>query len=302
MHRFWRNFRGALVRTIPDAQIYAQAAAFNSFLALFPMLLVALGLLTITPRLSAAVEEVVNRLLAVLPYGSRQTVVDYLLSFGDDPVKWILLGAGGTIFAGSGAMGCLMQGFRVVQRVQPSDGFWKEQLRALALVGVTFLPWLVSALILVFGRQLNEWAIRQIGFSGFFNFVWMLTYTSLALILAMITLSLIYRFGASHPIAWQDVWPGTFVATGLWWIANSMFAYYVRRVPYGVLYGGLAAGIGLLVWMYLTAVIILVGAAYNAELTARHAETVYVDALRLAHRDVPAAEPDSASSTEPGRE
>ena len=44
---------------------------------------------------------------------------------------------------------------------------------------------------------------------------------------------------------------------------------YVRRMPYDVVYGGLAAAIGLLIWMYLTAVVVLLGAAYNAEAASR---------------------------------
>jgi uncharacterized BrkB/YihY/UPF0761 family membrane protein len=45
-----------------------------------------------------------------------------------------------------------------------------------------------------------------------------------------------------------------------------LFGYYVRRVPYSIVYGGLAAVIGLMVWMQLSAVIVFLGAAWNAEL------------------------------------
>jgi len=45
-----------------------------------------------------------------------------------------------------------------------------------------------------------------------------------------------------------------------------LFGVYVRRVPYSVVYGGLAAVIGLIIWMQLSAVIIFLGAAWNAEL------------------------------------
>jgi membrane protein len=57
------------------------------------------------------------------------------------------------------------------------------------------------------------------------------------------------------------------VATILWWVVDMLFGFYVRHVPYGIVYGGLAAAIGLLLWMYMTAMVIFLGAAYNA---ARH--------------------------------
>ena len=43
--------------------------------------------------------------------------------------------------------------------------------------------------------------------------------------------------------------PERMVATLLWWLANVLFGFYVRQVPYSVVYGGLAAVIGLLIWM-----------------------------------------------------
>jgi uncharacterized BrkB/YihY/UPF0761 family membrane protein len=52
----------------------------------------------------------------------------------------------------------------------------------------------------------------------------------------------------------------------LWWLVDVLFGIYVRRVPYSVVYGGLAAVIGLIIWMQLSAVIIFLGAGWNAEL------------------------------------
>jgi membrane protein len=59
--------------------------------------------------------------------------------------------------------------------------------------------------------------------------------------------------------------PGAVVATLLWWLVDVLFGFYVRRVPYSIVYGGLAAVIGLLIWMNLSAIIIFLGAAWNAE-------------------------------------
>src|SRR5438105_1406839 len=71
------------------------------------------------------------------------------------------------------------------------------------------------------------------------------------------------------PDAWKIAalgWTGAMVATLLWWLVDVLFGVYVRRVPYSVVYGGLAAVIGLIIWMQLSAVIIFLGAAWNAEL------------------------------------
>ena len=78
-------------------------------------------------------------------------------------------------------------------------------------------------------------------------------------------LILLYRIGRPGHPGLLPLLPGAAVATVLWWIADISFGWYVRKMPYDVLYRGLASAIGLLVWMFLTAVIVLLGAAYNAE-------------------------------------
>jgi membrane protein len=61
------------------------------------------------------------------------------------------------------------------------------------------------------------------------------------------------------------VFPGAMLATFLWLLATAAFAWYVRHVAnYNVLYGSVGAGLALLVWMYVLAVINLFGCEFNA--------------------------------------
>jgi len=64
---------------------------------------------------------------------------------------------------------------------------------------------------------------------------------------------------------WEEQIPGAAVATVLWWTVSITLGFYLRHVPYSLVYGGLAVTIGLMIWMQLTATIVLIGAAYNAE-------------------------------------
>ena len=86
------------------------------------------------------------------------------------------------------------------------------------------------------------------------------------MLLAMLALTVIYRVARPQEDSMCNVLPGAMVATLLWWLVDVLFGVYVRRVPYGVVYGGLAAVIGLIIWMQLSAVIVFLGAAWNAEL------------------------------------
>jgi len=93
------------------------------------------------------------------------------------------------------------------------------------------------------------------------------------------TRTLIYRVARPYDEKLRNVLPGAMVATLLWWLANVLFGFYVRQVPYSVVYGGLAAVIGLMIWMQVSTVIIFLGAAWNAEL-AEGRKTIAVQIAR----------------------
>ena len=83
----------------------------------------------------------------------------------------------------------------------------------------------------------------------------------------MLVLALIYRVARPGATTWRSVLPGAAAAAILWWGVNLLFGIYVQRMQYGSVYGGLAAAIGLMVWMELSAMIVFLGVAWNAEST-----------------------------------
>lgn len=273
MRTVLKNFAGALLRIFPDCLTQAQAAAFAMFLSFFPLLLFVVGVLETSHRLDTAVAEIVSGLRQVLPPGSRQTVLDFLAGQGQAPWRWVLIGLGGTLLAGTQVMTSLMEGFRIAYRYSYTTRtpFWRNQFRALGLLCVTIGPWLLAVVLTVFGKQLRGWMIFRFGLPRLFNLLWLVVYAALALVVAMLILAVIYRVGPGGRRSWNEVLPGAVVATLLWWVVNTAFGFYVRRMPYSVVYGGLAAAIGLLIWMNLSALVVLLGAAYNAEASAEPA-------------------------------
>ena len=296
------HLRGSLGRVFPDVPIYAQAVAFAGFLTFFPIMLLLLSALASSDLLSAAVEEIFSRIRAVLPPGARTLVLDYLTQQSGDPNKWMAIGIVGTLLGGMQIMNGLMLGFRIIYDDKERPGFVRDQLRALLMISLTIGPWIGAVVLTVFGRQLREWMIDSYGLPGVFNTIWGALFTALAFVLAMITLSFIYHFGRPHKLDWNRVWPGTLIATILWWAVNVGFGIYVRHVPYTVVYGGLAAAIGLLIWMYLSAMVVYIGAGYNASVFATwEEEKTGINPLSITERIVrkeekPGPEPDKESN------
>jgi len=260
-----RNLAGAVGRIFPDCFTLGQAIAFNMFLAFFPLLLLALGLLGATSLLPDALKEIPNRLAMILPPGSSRVVADYFVRKAVHPWRWFSLGLGGTLLAGTQVMVGYIEAFRVIEGDLLRPGYWARQLRALGLLCLTIVPMLAVVVMTVFGRQIRSSRLFQIGSPRFTLEIETAAYAAVVFILAMGVLVLLYRIGRPGHRGLRSLLPGAVVSTVLWWAADIAFGWYVRKMPYDVVYRGLASAIGLLLWMFLTALIVMLGAAYNAE-------------------------------------
>src|SRR5271163_2965095 len=262
LRRTYRTF----TRVFPRCGMVSQAIAFNLFLAFFPALLIMVGFATSPICGRTSLFDLIRDLTEFLPPGSQSIVSEFLVKRGPEAWKLALVGWAGTLLAGSQVMRLLMDGIHKIFGDQVQPGFLHRQIRGLALLLVTIAPLLAAAILGVLGRPLRQWLSREFGAQHFLQGWWTFFFPAVAIALALLALTVIYRVARPGEESLRNVLPGALVATSLWWLVNVLFGYYVRRVPYSIVYGGLAAVIGLMVWMQLSAVIVFLGAAWNAEL------------------------------------
>ena len=83
----------------------------------------------------------------------------------------------------------------------------------------------------------------------------------------MLGLAVLYRYGPSRDTAqWAWVTPGSLVAAVLWLVASLLFSWYASNFgSYNETYGSLGAVIGFMTWIWLSAIVVLLGAEINAE-------------------------------------
>ena len=261
LQRTYRIF----ARVFPRCSMISQAVAFNLFLAFFPTLLIAVSLATSRIGGRTSLLDLIRDLTQFLPPGSQGIVSEFLVKRGPEAWKIALLGWAGTLLAGSQVMKLVMEGIHIIYGDKEKPGFLHRQVRGLMLLLITIAPLLGAALLGVLGRPLRGWIAREIGKHSLLQGWWTFFFQAAAMVLAMMALTMIYRVARPGENSLLNVLPGAMVATLLWWLVDVLFGAYVRRVPYSVIYAGLAAVIGLMIWMQLSAVIIFLGAAWNAE-------------------------------------
>jgi len=258
----WRSF----ARVFPRCGVLAQATAFNLFLAFFPTLLIVVALATSRIGGKTSLLDLITNLTQFLPPGSQQIVGQFLIKRGPEAWKIALVGWAGTLLAGTQVMRMLMQGIHLIYEDRENLGFLRRQFRGFLLFLITIAPLLAAAILGVFGRPLRRWLSEEIGRHSSIHGLWSIFFPTAAFLFAMVGLAAIYRVARPRAESLRQVLPGAVLATTLWWLVDVSFGFYVRRVPYSIVYGGLAAVVGLMVWMQLSVIVVFLGAAWNAEL------------------------------------
>jgi membrane protein len=239
------------------------------FLAFSPMILVVLGAVAGSAAFRQALQGIIVRLRIVLPPGTLSILNNFLGRHGTQSWQWILLGLGGTLLAGTQMMKLLMEGFSMVYKDKSRPNAVSRHVRALLLLSVTIFPSILIVNLVVFGRQVRNTMLHTSTMPVLIRLTWSGLYIVVSLLIALAVLTVIYRVGRPGHHGLKEHLPGAQVATVLWWTVSIALGFYLRTVPYGLIYGGLAVTIGLMLWMQLTATILLIGAAYNAELLDR---------------------------------
>jgi len=270
--RLLRRAYGMFARVFPQCSVISQAIAFNLFLAFFPTLLIAVALATSRIGGKTSLFDLIADFTQFLPPGSQAIVSEFLAKRGPEAWKVAALGWTGTLLAGSQVMKLVMHGIHTIYGDTDELGFLHRQVRGLMLLLVTIAPLLGATILGVLGKPLRRWIAHEVGKHTILQGWWNFFFPAAAMVLAMLALTVIYRVARPREESMLNVLPGAMVATLLWWLVDVLFGIYVRRVPYSVVYGGLAAVIGLIIWMQLSAVIVFLGAAWNAELAESRKE------------------------------
>ncbi|MEA5602393.1 YihY/virulence factor BrkB family protein [Nostoc sp. UHCC 0252] len=269
-HLNWRTLKRTFARTIEKRLLgLASEIAFNAMLSLFPAILAvltAIGLLA--ESLQATFKQLAAQLSQVLPEEALVLIRDFAATEITNSRNSGLfsLSFALAIWTASGAVSTAMTALDQIHQISPEQirPFWKAKLISLGLTIGTMLL-LVLASFLVFT---SDWLLRMVvsgnGSLIFLLYLWQLLRWPLVLSIVAVAFSFIYRYG---PSAWNSgtpMMPGAILAAVFWAILSALFRLYVANFGnYNKVYGAVGAVIVLMLWLSMSAAVLLIGDQLN---------------------------------------
>jgi len=260
---------------VDRGSLISAGMAFYWFLAIFPAIIAAVGLLGLTSVGTDTVDSIKEAIKTTLP---GQQLHETLINIVDNATKTkggsgslvaTIFGLALAVWGASAGMVALQRGLDVAYDVETERKLVAARVRAMLLIALTIVMGGVATVLIVFGAPLGDAVQGHLPFgSAAFNIGWTIARWVLGLIALSILFASYYALGPNRQAPrWTWVSPGGVVATVVWLLASLGFSLYVTSVgDLAAKYGPLSSVVALLLWLYLSALAVILGAELNAEL------------------------------------
>ena len=250
-----------------NLSLVAAGVAFYAMTAIFPAIAAFVSIYGLFAD-PAKVQDQVASLASLLPAASLKLLTDALQSYASkshSSLNFALLVAVAlAVWSAKAGVSALMTGLNIANEQEEKRNFIMQQIVALALtLGAIVFGMIALAALAVLPALTGFLPLPDAMKTALDLGRW-----PLLAILVAFALAVVYRFGAykEHP-KWRWISWGAAIATVLWIIGSALFSYYVSNFgSYDATYGSLAAPVVLLLWFWLSALIVLIGAEIDAEL------------------------------------
>ena len=274
---------------------HAAALTYYSILAVFPGMIVMVSLFGIFGDQSTA-DSMLKIVEDLAPGEAASTFEGAITGAVNNDKAGIafVIGVALALYSASGYIGAFSRATNDIYEVSETRPFWKTLPRQVALTAFLMIGLAATLLALVLTGPLAESIGEQIGIgdTGLTIFS-VVKWPALAGVVAILFAILLHE-GPNVDRPYRELVPGAFLATVLWLIASSAFAFYVANFgSYASTYGSIAGVIIFLVWVWLSNLVLLVGAVFNVELS--RSGTLITETESMAG-DEPAQRPPGATA------
>lgn len=244
----------------------AAQLAYYFFFALFPALLVVLVFASYFSDDPQFVRNMFALLGGFVPYEALTLILEQLDKIRANQAGLLTVGMLTALWSSSAAMTAIIDTLNAAYDIEEGRPWWRVRLTAIALtVGVALFIILSFALVLA-GPTLAERVSYMVGLGEGFEWTWKILQWPLVFVLVSIGMALVYYFAPDAEQDWVWLTPGSIFATTLWLLASLGFKWYVSTLGSYESYGVVGSVMVLMLWFYISGLVILIGAEMNAEI------------------------------------
>jgi len=267
------SWREILRRTFKEAFFednclgMAAQLAYYFFFALFPALLMLIAIASYFPY-HTLVNDLFSTLGGFAPPEALTIITDQLAKIANGENGGLFtIGMLTTIWSTSAAMTAIIDTLNAAYDIQEGRPWWKVRLTAIALtVGVALFILVAFGLVLA-GPSLAEHLADRFYLGSAFEWTWKIAQWPVVFALVSGAIAIVYYYAPDAEQDWVWMTPGSIFATTLWLLASLGFKYYVANMTsYTETYGALGGVMILMLWFYISGLVILIGAEMNAEI------------------------------------
>ncbi|KOP71052.1 YihY/virulence factor BrkB family protein [Cytobacillus solani] len=264
MGQAFRTLIPRLVKRIFANDLFGLAAqlAYFFLLSLFPLLLF---LVTLLPYLPITQEDILGVIRDFAPGDSMKLIETNINELSQKNGKLLSFGIIATIWSASNGINAIVKALNSAYEVEESRPFLIARGMAILFTFAMLFVFVVALLLPVFGKLIGVYLFAKLGLSDEFMSIWNTLRWLVSSIILFIVFTGLYWIAPNKKLKCITVIPGAIFATVGWAISSLAFSFYVTNFGnYSATYGSIGAIIVLMIWFYLTGVIIIIGGEINA--------------------------------------
>lgn len=240
----------------------AAQLAYFFLLSLFPLLIF---LVTLFPYLPITQEDLLSLVRDFAPSGTMELIETNLAEMSQKNGALLSFGIIGTIWSASNGINSIVKALNRAYEVKEGRSFLKTRVMAMLLTVAMIIVIVVALILPVFGKQIGVFLFSIFELSDEFITGWnALRWLVSSGIIFVIFIGL-YWLAPNKKFACRSAIPGAAFATIGWTLTSYAFSFYVSNFGnYSATYGSIGAIIVLMIWFYISGVIIIIGGEVNA--------------------------------------
>ncbi|CAN5836672.1 YihY/virulence factor BrkB family protein [soil metagenome] len=250
--------------TDDDLMTYSAAVSYQIFFSLFPFIIFIIALLGFL-NLSSVFDFLLKQSGTVMPGDAQSMIKDVVSQVRSESSGGIMsFGVIVALWSASSAVRMMMHSMNVAYDVEDRPAWKKIPLSVLYALLLAVLL-IASAVLLLMGPDIVKPIASAVGLDQVFTLVWSIVRIPIAVLLLMLAVGLIYWLFPNYSQPFRFITPGAVLAVIVWILASLGFSFYVSNFSsYSKTYGALASVIVLLLYFFISALILLFGAEINA--------------------------------------